>query len=101
MDQITGGDRLVDLRILRRVEDDASLPDNSVEFSLEGEKEMWYLPPTRDGVSSDIRADAKADENGPEAPAVKPHRQSVSGVVEKSMRETRMKKGTGVGALHQ
>lgn len=99
--RLRAADRLVDLRTLQRVEDDASLPENSVEFLLEGEKGMWYLPPTRDGVSSDTHPEVKADGNAIDAPAVKRHRQSVSGVVEKSMRETRMKKGTGVGALHQ
>lgn len=100
--RLQAADRLVDLGTLRRVEDDADLSDNSVEFSLEGEKGLWYLPPARDGFAGGEAGDAAATEDAAAtSSSAKRHRQSVSGVVEKSLRETRMKKGTGIGALHQ
>jgi hypothetical protein len=91
-----GLSKTVDLGQLRRVDHTAtSLGDNTVLFQLGSDsKALYYLPDDTLKVESDP----------PSSPlnGSTPHtRSAVNGVVERSMRETRMKKGTGVGALHQ
>jgi hypothetical protein len=70
---------------LRRVEKDTRLVDNAILFSFSSDtKGLYYWP----GEDAPPAAEKKA-------------KHSVKGIVERSMRETRMKRGVGVGALHQ
>lgn len=76
-----GGD--IDLNKLRRVEKDTVLGDNTILFSFAPDAKALYY------VSAD------------DAPPPEKKKHTVKGIVERSMRETRMKRGVGVGALHQ
>jgi hypothetical protein len=87
----------VDLGMLRRVEKDDNLPENTVEFTLGTDpRSLYFLPKlgleiekcVTENESLGRKSRGKATE-------------SVRGVVERSLRETRMKEGSGVGALHQ
>lgn len=74
---------VIDLSDLIPVSPNTVLPPNSVEFTFySSPRTAYYLPP----------ADS-------EAPAGR--REDEKGVVERSLRETRMKKGANVGGLHQ
>lgn len=91
-----GLSKTVNLGQLRRVDHTAtSLGDNTVLFQLGSDsKALYYLPDDTLKVESD-------PPSSPLNGSVPHTRSAVNGVVERSMRETRMKKGTGVGALHQ
>lgn len=72
-----------DLRNLRRVEKETKLGENAVLFTLESDtRETYYLDaiPTAPGINATSTA---------------------KDAVERSRRETRMKKGVGLGGLHQ
>jgi hypothetical protein len=74
----------VDLRDLRRATSEHALHDNALLVSLAGDaKGIYYFP--LDGSH----------------PASSPSKPAWHGVVERSVRETRMKRGAGVGSLHQ
>lgn len=86
----------IDMALLRRVEGTEGSEANAVQLTFAWDsKGVYYLPadcteevPLVNGVGTDGQPGQK-------------QRQTVMGVVERSMRETRMKKGVGVGALHQ
>lgn len=85
----------IDLRDLRKVDKDIQLEENALQFTLanQGTKGVWYLPPPRSGDGLREIEEEKASKN------VK--RRSAGGIVEKSIRETRMKQGIGVNGLHR
>lgn len=75
----------IDLSTLRRVNKGTAFEDNTLQFTLSSDPDgLYYLPPEDGGASF-----------------TEERRETVKGIVERSMRETRMKKGVGVGALHQ
>lgn len=79
--RLRGVGGLVDLCRLAPVPSDAPLPPNTVEFTLSTHPGMCFcIPP---------------------AGATPPKRDPIKGAVERSLRETRMKKGANAGALHQ
>jgi hypothetical protein len=79
--RLPGVGGLVDLCDLVPVPAGAVLPPNSVEFTFTtSPRTVFYLPP--EGAEPAPREDEK-------------------GVVERSLRETRMKKGANFGGLHQ
>lgn len=78
----------VDMAHLRKVGKQADVPDNTLEFTLATDpKAVFYLDPDLDDVEEGGEVSGRGNE--------------IKGVMEKSMRETRMKRGAGVGALHQ
>lgn len=81
---VSGG---IDLRYLRRWHDGKSIPPNTIQFTLSTDPDAIFYMPAHSSSSEDPPSPKK--------------RQTVKGVVERSMRETRMRKGVGVGALHQ
>lgn len=89
---IPGLGGLLDLRALEPVQKD-DLSPNSLQISLKGDKENWYSIPT--SVSSE-----KHSMDG-DIVQTRKRGASVRGVLERSVRETRMKKGVSVGTLHQ
>ena len=87
----------VQLSQLRRLERDQSLSENTLQFTLSSDpKSVYYLP--KKGFRVVQNGDAPI---GKEKRDGKQTREAVRGMVERSMRETRMKKGVGVGGLHQ
>lgn len=75
-------DTRLDLTKLRRLEKETKLDDNSVLVTLSTDpRSTFYFPKSPSSGSISVGGTA--------------------GVVERSKRETRMKKGTGLGALHQ
>lgn len=79
----------IDLSHLRRVDRDTSLPENTVLVTLSTDpRSIFYLPVS--GITH------SAEEKGQ-----KGRGRAVSGVMERSKRETRMRKGVGLGGLHQ
>ena len=72
---------IIELTRLRRISKDVDLPDNTIEFTLSTDsKHTYYFPMDEAPLEPVSRKDD---------------------VVERSMRETRMKSGPGVGAVHQ
>jgi hypothetical protein len=72
------------------------LADNVLEFTLvDDPRAVYYLPSVEAEEASDVEQSKGAEE------AVHDKRLEIRGVMERSMRETRMKRGAGVGALHQ
>jgi len=84
--KVEGLGGLLDLGDLRRVSTKSILPPNTIQFSISSDPESLFYLPTGNGHHDHDNVEI---------------RQSVLGVVERSIRETRMKKGVGVGALHQ
>lgn len=84
----------IHLRHLRRVEPGKRETENGLEFSLKGDLGGWYALPDGNVLTKDLENEA-VDGKGRKRGA------SVKGVIERSVRETRMKKGVGVGGLHQ
>jgi hypothetical protein len=68
--------------------------ENELEFSLKGDAGGWYSI-RLDEAGERVGGDPKSGDKGRKRGA------SVRGVMERSVRETRMKKGVGVGGLHQ
>lgn len=86
----------VDLEDLRKVDKGDRLADNVLEFTLvDDPRAVYYLPSVEAEEASDVEQSRGAEE------AVHDKRLEIRGVMERSMRETRMKRGAGVGALHQ
>ena len=92
LDALSG---VVDLARFRRTKkdgkrpDNTKLPDNTLQLTVSSDPEpLFYLPhgdsPNREHGGRNVKA-----------------RETVHGVVERSLRETRMKQGVGVGGLHQ
>jgi hypothetical protein len=81
---------------LRRVEREDEVGENTLLFSFSTDpRGMYYLPPS--GEVGD-----QAEDDGSEVRKEgKKKRESVKGIVERSLRETRMKQGVGIGGLHQ
>lgn len=85
----------MDLGGLRRVEREDEVGENTLLFSLSTDpRGIYYLPP-RSGVSDQAKDGVLEGRTGGKK------RESVKGIVERSLRETRMKQGVGVGGLHQ
>jgi len=87
----------VDMALLRRVEGAEGRQPNGVQLMFAWDtKGVYYLPTSTPGEDVPLS-------NGDANPTTfgKKQKETVMGVVERSMRETRMKKGVGVGALHQ
>ncbi|KAL7422179.1 hypothetical protein Q5752_002824 [Cryptotrichosporon argae] len=87
--------RLLDLCRAVAVDTDAGDRQDDVWLTFEGEKGYWRVPadePNEAGTETagDHRSGHAED-----------RRKEAAQVVEKSIKETRMKKGPGVGALHQ
>ncbi|BEI93229.1 uncharacterized protein CcaverHIS019_0508570 [Cutaneotrichosporon cavernicola] len=79
--RLPGVGGIIDLSELVPVPQGAVLPPNSVEFTFTSSpRTAFYLPPEGE---------------------IGPRREDEKGVVERSMRETRMKKGANFGGLHQ
>jgi hypothetical protein len=85
---------VVDLRHLRPV-DKCQRGEHSLEFSIKGDGGVWYSTAIADDLngSGDGKMGVKA--------APRERGASVRGVLERSVRETRMKKGVSIGSLHQ
>jgi hypothetical protein len=74
---------LMDLNQFRRLEKDTKLGDNAILITLSTDpRSTYYLDPS-----------SRPDESG--------RKRSNTDAVERSRRETRMKKGIGLGGLHQ
>ena len=88
-----GGD--IEISSLRRIEGkNQGVDENTVQMVFTSDpKAIWYLPKVSSGTD-DVDGVTKA-----ELPTTR--RESVKGILERSRRETRMRKGTGVGSLHQ
>ena len=81
---------VVDLARLRRVQNDGKLPNNTLQFTLSSAPQALFCLPH-------LNPEASGHQEGKPSKS----RDSVRGVVERSLRETRMKQGVGVGGLHQ
>lgn len=85
----------IDLGQLRKLEKDTKLPGNTIQFMLSSDsKDIYYLPPPQTEQNDHSPVEDEAVQG-------RTPRQNVRGVVERSIRETRMKKGVGIGGLHQ
>lgn len=83
--------RTLDLGALKRVEKDTKLRENSLVLTLStDQRSTFYFPTPQVGEEP---VNPSGDEVG--------RKRAVSGVMERSRRETRMKKGVGLGGLHQ
>jgi hypothetical protein len=79
----------IDLSNLRKKEKTTVLASNALEFTLASDpKAIFYLPENDQSTLED------------DSPSKK-KRQNLQGIVERSMRESKMRKGVGVGDLHQ
>ena len=79
MDNLEGE---IDFADLRLVEKDTVLLDNTILFNFDSDPRGLYFVPPKGMPPNETK-------------------HTVKGVVERSMRETRMRRGVGVGALHQ
>ena len=93
VDSISG---TIDLSRLRRVPADGKLPGNTLEFTLSTDPKAVFYLPHRSPPSQVSHANGRA-----EPPKRRKGGDTERGVVERSLRETRMKTGIGVGGLHQ
>jgi hypothetical protein len=91
----------VDLRDLKEVEKGMCIPDNTLEFTLaSAPKAVFYLP-SREDLDNGVEDEEKESGGAKQVTAARVGAQDLKGVMERSLRETRMKRGAGVGALHQ
>lgn len=78
----------IDLSRLSPVGKDGKLPNNAIGFTLSTDPtEVFYVPQ----AATRTESEEKPKKSG----------ETVRGIVERSLRETRMKQGIGVGGLHQ
>jgi hypothetical protein len=86
----------MDLGGLRRVEREDEVGENTLLFSLSTDPRGMYSFPPRGGVGDQVEnGESDVGKGG------RKKKESVKGIVERSLRETRMKQGVGVGGLHQ
>ncbi|ORY25738.1 hypothetical protein BCR39DRAFT_590016 [Naematelia encephala] len=82
--------RTVKLKDLRKVDPKQPSSENVVELTFSSDpKQVYYVPPSKGEVKFEGAESAQGQKT------------TVKGIVERSLRETRMKKGVSVAGLHQ
>jgi len=87
----------IQLGMLKRIQGEVEgTEENTVQLVFTSDpKAIWYLPDPFVVGKDSVQEDAKPVETA------QTRRESVQGVMERSKRETRMRRGAGVGSLHQ